>query len=956
MFNRIERKHVQNDFRILCLNIRSLPKNFDHLISFISAFKTSFDIISICETWLNSHIVNLFDIEGYHHKTLNRSDLKKGGGLRIYYRSHLSVTVCEELTGLFNTHESIFISVSNNNHKILFGTIYRPPSVSIVNFNNYLSEILFENELILNSRCIITGDLNIDYLQCNTLESHRTYKNIMIENGFEMQVQNKTRCSDQTGQPISILDHILTNFNCSPVTDVIDYKISDHLPIIMSCKLAQTNVCIKQKFRDFSTVNYNRFIRETRMDYENYTIESNDIDLEINRFINWNRSLINRFFPIKIKCISLKRVKAPWITSKIIKLINKKHKLFILLKRNIIPYYIFKSFSNILQTLLKRLRYEHFKRKFEQTSDSKKTWGVINDILGRKGKYKEIKEMLIDGISTSDQQEIGRKFCEYFCDLPRLAQRNINKSFKNYDNLIPINENSISLYFATPKEVYDLINKLNNKSSKHDIPVKILKASNDLIAPILCKLFNMCVEQAIYPQILKIARIVPIFKNGDAKLQKNYRPISTLLTMNKIFEKLLYLRLNSFLETCNIISDNQYGFRKARDTQLAALKVINHVLPTISSGEGFSACVFLDFSKAFDTVDHEILLSKLERYGIRGIALSLFRSYLSNRKQSVTIGDTESNLMMVEFGVPQGSVLGPLLYLLYANDINYLLTDLITVIFADDTTLIETCNTIETLALRVNHVLSLVLDWSNYNKLSLNNIKSKWMLFTNKSVVAPNIYIAGQLVEKVDSFKYLGLHIDSNLRYTSHLNYLRSKLSSLRYVSYKISPYLSEAAGKKFYYAMVQSILCYGILVWGGVSIGSGSFNKLCRLQDRIVCNLFANKDDSIINVNVIYKRHGLLKLSDLYKLRVCMIMHKILCDSYAPFLHERLLSLINPNTYNTRLNNVFIRPFPRVKAVKMNFLSNAVTVWNNVNDDVKNLNSVAMVKKRLSRDLIDNY
>jgi hypothetical protein len=514
----------------------------------------------------------------------------------------------------------------------------------------------------------------------------------------------------------------------------------------------------------------------------------------------------------------------------------------------------------------------------------------------------------------------------------------------------------LSLFLATPKEILDIINKLSNKNNKHDIPTKILKATKEYTSPILSKLFNMSLEQGTYPKILKIARVIPIFKSGDCRLQKNYRPISTLLTINKIFEKLLYCRLNSFLEHCNIISDNQYGFRKSRDTQLAALKVINHVLPVISSGEGFAACIFLDFSKAFDTVDHEILLYKLERYGIRGIALSLFRSYLTDRKQNVMIGDKKSELMPVEVGVPQGSCLGPILYLLYANDLNNLLTDETTVIFADDTTLIEACNTVSELALRINSILAKVLDWSNYNKLALNNVKSKWMLFTTKTTPVPNIYISGQLIERVESFKYLGLYLDSNLRHKSHIRYLKGKLSSLRYISYKIGPYLSVSAAKKFYFGMVQSILCYGILVWGGTSVGSATFNKLCRLQNRIIINLFGEPEDNIINVSLVYKRHSLLKLNDLYKLRVCMIMYKIINEGYAPFIYDKLIPLLNSNPYNTRQNDIFIRPFPRVNAVKTNFLSNAVTVWNDVDNRLRSESSVTRVKKYLTGNLIDRY
>jgi hypothetical protein len=958
MFSRLENKHGKNDLKILHLNIRSLPRHFEQLLSFIGIFGNVFDIISLNETWLNSHIDTLYEIPNFSHITINRPNFRRGGGLRVYYRSHLTVTACEDLTGVFNTHESIFACVSNNNKKLVFGTIYRPPNLSIADFNNYLSNVLFVNRHILNDKCIITGDININFLLCNELESHRMYKNIMIENGFEMFVKNATRCNEQTGQPISILDHVFTNFTESVLTNVIDYKISDHLPIMFSCQLAKSNNIIKQVFYDFSVINFNRFLLEAPTLYGNYTIiDSNNVDLEMSRFIDWNHSLIKRFFPTKIKHISLNRLKTPWINKRILKLINKKHKLFTLLKYKVIPYIIYKAFSNLLDTILTRMRREYYKDKFQRTSDSRKTWRVINEILGRNGQGKQIiKEIIIDGETNSDQSSMAQAFNEYFCQIPIKTQNNLNKALVSYDNIIQINDKSMSLYFTTPIEIYDIINKLSNKSCKHDIPMKLIKSVNELISPLLHKIFNMCIEKGIYPELLKSARVIPIHKSGDCRLMKNYRPISTLLNINKIFEKLLYQRLNSFLESCNIISDNQYGFRKNRDTQLATLNLIYHILPTVSSGEGFSACAFLDFSKAFDTVDHKILLMKLERYGIRGLPLSIIGSYLDNRKQSVEIDSTKSISMPVEVGVPQGSCLGPLLFLLYANDLNYLLKDTNTVIFADDTTIVEKAMTIESLALKLNSTLSKILDWSNYNKLSLNNNKSKWMLITNREIHIPNIFIGGQLVERVDTFKYLGLHIDSNLKYRSHLNYLRGKLSSLRYISYKISPYLNDNAGKKFYYALVQSILSYGIVVWGGTSVDSALFNKLCRLQNKIVFNLFANQDDNSGDETIIYKRHHILKLSDLYKLRVSMIMYKIMHENYAPFIYERLASLLNSNPYATRHDYIFVRPFPRVNAIKFDFISNAVTIWNNLNNEIRNGRSLATVKKNLTSSFIDSY
>ena len=320
--------------------------------------------------------------------------------------------------------------------------------------------------------------------------------------------------------------------------------------------------------------------------------------------------------------------------------------------------------------------------------------------------------------------------------------------------------------------------------------------------------------------------------------------------INKIFEKLLYNRLNDFFESSNIISETQYDFRKSRDTQLASLKLLNLLLPVFQSNSKYAACVFLDFSKAFDTVDHSLLLKKLEKYGIRGSALQLLRSYLSNRTMAIKINDKTSRPVSISIGVPQGSCLGPLFYLIYANNLQNLIENLTSVVFADDTTIVESSDSIEVLTLRLNFLMSKIVYWSNFNKLSLNKAKTKWMLFTNKTVQVPKIFIHGTEIERVDKFKYLEIIIDNKLKYRSHLTQLRTKLSQLRYVTYKIKPLINVSAAKSFYYSMVESKLSYGLLVWGGTRIGCATFLKLCRLQDKIVFNLFATSNDTFESVS----------------------------------------------------------------------------------------------------------
>lgn len=733
-------------FNSLVLNIRSLPNNYDKLLPYISSLDLTLDIIVLTETWLNDLNDRLWDIPTYSHISINRKN-KRGGGIRVYYKNIYSIALIKELSGEFETHESLFLTISSGGEKYILGVIYRAPNLCVSNFNNYLEYNLFTNELLLTKKCLILGDFNIDYRLIQRHENFISFCNLMNENGFQMRVTQPTHCDSQSGLPSSILDHVWTNFTSNITANVMNYKITDHLPIIATFDTTNKNEVTQKKFHDFSSNNFNKFRLECTPKYENYKLDTNDVHIETEKFINFNNSLIKKYFPIKTKVISIKRLKMPWITDRILKLITKKHKLFLLLKRHQIPYNVFKAYSSLLNKLIKRVKREYYIQKFETAStDSKETWKLINNILGRK-KRSEISELDIEGNIITDEKQLAENFVDFFASIPIDAQSKLKNPIENFDNIIPVNNSSIYLRPARSKEILIVINKLSNKSSKNDIPMKIIKSQSASFARVLSLLF---IQTATYPDILKRATVIPVHKNGDKKLLKNYRPISTLSNINKIFEKLLYERLSDFFDSTEIISDAQYGFRKSRDTQLASLKLINLILPAFKNTNKFAASVFLDFSKAFDTVDHHLLLKKQNKYGIRGTALELLKSYSSGRTMTVKIRNTNSKIINVTVGVPQGSCLGPLFYLVYANDLQNVVENLSSVVFADDTTIVETSNSVEALALRLNFLLAKIVDWSNFNKLSLNNAKTKWMLFTNKTINIPKLFICGKEIEQVD--------------------------------------------------------------------------------------------------------------------------------------------------------------------------------------------------------------
>ena len=454
---------------------------------------------------------------------------------------------------------------------------------------------------------------------------------------------------------------------------------------------------------------------------------------------------------------------------------------------------------------------------------------------------------------VSSGTDICEAFNTFFASIgPNLASK-IKTNNKNINIASTIGE---SFFFRpiTPFEVHQELMKLNEKKAPgpENIPVKYIKMSSEIISPIVSEMFNCCVIEGVFPSTLKLAKVVPVFKNGLETQTNNYRPISLLSPFAKLFEKFILSRLNSFHARNNVVAPEQFGFRKHHSTSLLLADVVSH-LKKQKEQKLFTAIILLDLKKAFDMVDHQILLNKLQKYGIRGNTLQLFESYLSDRNQYVFTNNVKSSLKLIKCGVPQGSILGPTLFSIYINDIVQASSFRVR-LFADDTALIMSDKSMETLNIKVNNELIKITNWLNNNKLSLDYTKTSCLLISpqvnNLELV---VRINGNHIKISDAVKYLGITLQPKLRWYNHINILCKKLSRASGIIAKLRHYVDNKILLVIYYSLVQSHLLYGILTWG--SENTTTLKPLQTIQNKIVRIMCKVDRTSHVTNNSLYKR-----------------------------------------------------------------------------------------------------
>lgn len=951
-------KHERSTILFMHANIRSLRCNFTKLEALLS-FDVQPDFIALTETWLDANIDHCFHLTNFNQYSLYRNS--HGGGISIFFRSNFNVKFLDTLSFVLDEAEILSLFIVTPSISFYLICVYRPPSFSITDFNDILSTRILQT--IGNSKCVLCGDFNINLLNPHNLPTINNFISTMSSFNYYSLIDKPTRYFNE-GDNLnsSLLDHFWINFTPQDNihSSVLEYDISDHRPILFHFNLGVDKTEDYITYRKVSNEeNISNFIDRVREVGFN-DILSDDPNNLASTFLDRFYSIYYNSFPLKSFRINGGNHSAHWMTPDLKFLINKKHSLFKLYNNGHIFKRSYTYFKNSLTSILRRAKNLYFKQQLFNTKyDNKQTWKIINRTLNRHNNSNKpivLKQNNLE-IPVQDTPNI---FNDYFSSIPlRLVEALPPTNRDHFRLQLPYVFNEITYFNITEAEVRDVILSFKHKHChKYEVQPIILCRILNILCPFLAKLYNKCFYSGIYPTDFKIARVIPLFKSGNANDVANFRPISTLPIFSKIFEKLLHSRLNHFITVNNILTPHQYGFRQDSSTALAIMEFLSQVFKSIN-GKLKCMALFLDLRRAFDTVDKDLLLMKLDHYGVRANFNKLLKDYLSNRKQYTFINDLKSNFKPILTGLFQGSILSPLLFNIFINDIQGICDqyDFKFTLFADDAVFYICDNDFNRVADRMQNFINILSQWLVLNKLTPNVLKTKLMYFNQSNTeILPDIYFNGEILEYVQNFKYLGVFIDNRLTFKPHIQYIHNSLSRVQGILYASSSFLNRSNLLSVFYALGYSVLVQGIIFYGKTF--NTHLQPLKILLNNILRTILRVKRDHnfipSMNTNQMYLTLKIMKFDDIVDYFLTKFLRRaIFYDE--PLFNAYFRDHIPPHDHNTRNNN-FNTPFIRTEAERNFTTFRSIEAFNGLPDILKNPMSDFSFKKNFKENCFNKY
>lgn len=907
--------YKEANFCIMNYNIRGITKHFDEFCVLLSNMSFKPEMIVLTETQMTSIVP--FTLPNYNTYSFTNKHTSHDSVMILLKNNLLNQTVTPLNSMVYSNSLLVCFDYQGRSFRAI--ATYRSPSLNI---NNFLADLNNETSTTQTSDInLFLGDININTLGESALTQE--YISLLSLNGYTSCITVPTRPESQT-----CLDHIYMKMkeNFSFSSAVLDYFSSDHKPCFLTLDIAQSS-CNSDDSITKAKISIDYKILKEKIDSDTWNdlyIESDPTTALDIFYDKINQQITASSKPIPKPHRKLKILK-PWITKGTIISIRNRDKLYKGLMRHKsycqkhrvpVSYELqenFVKYRNWLNKILKNQKEDYYRDKFENSHNMKQKWDLMKEITDFKilNKNTKVDYITMNGSQVTSSKAMADNFNKFFINITDGIVGTLPKS----------QTSSNSVHFQRPKpevlqtfapvqedEIIKNIKSLKNNTANgpDGISAKLLKLCTTSLSKPLVHIFNLIILTCRIPDKLKTAVVTPIFKAGKKDIMDNYRPISLISHVAKLLELCLKSRIFAFLHRTNFLSDNQFGFRPHKGTEDAIYKLLSCLTNNMDS-KLKSIVIFLDLRKAFDLVNHDQLIRKIEECGISGSALSLVTDYLSNRIQFTKINSVLSESGYLKAGVPQGTILGPLFFLIYINSLCCLDLPASILSYADDTCLIIGGNTWADAHAVAEQCMEKVINHLNCDLLSLNYNKTNYICFFNSKKSAPNDCFSIKYHQcnnstncdcskmvRVQSAKYLGLIIDERLRFTEHINKLSKKIKQCSYIFYRTRNIVSTEFLKMMYFGIIHSSITYAAFAWGGTY---DSHLHPVEISQKLILKIMYRKS-RLYPTEQLYVETKMLNISQIINIQIAKFFIK-----RQDLLHKQV------PPHNTRTPNVFTIP-----------------------------------------------
>ena len=925
-----------------------------------------------------------YEIPGYNKFEYATRDKNKtpnpncGGGVGFFVDKKFDYEILDvESSFLPHVYESIWIKVKlKKGADKIIGNVYRPNSApkadleKAIDIHNNILQNFQNNREFSKCEIIVCSDFNVNLLNFETHRSTNTYINDLISKSFFPLITLPTRIKQQSA---TLIDHIWGNkIHDNSRSGILISSLSDHFPVFYFEGIRQKdrNTSFIQK-RKFNKKSIESFCADLRTTSWQEIKNENCPNLAFKSFFEKINSAIDFHFPVtKLKLTSKKVRQTPWMTRGMLVSHKTKEKLFAKRKKFPSDQNIanFKTYNNLYNKIRRAAKKYHYEKQFSNFANNiKGTWSVIKELLGMKKQKDEIPDFFREnGNIVKDYFEISNGFNTFFSQVGKKLASNIPTTNADFEQFLSDrNETDFTFSKISEMDILRICKSLKPKSSAGAdcISTKLLKEIAPLIITPLHHLINLSLETGFVPKEFKIAKVVPIFKSGDKHDYNNYRPISLLSSFSKLMEKVVARQVVGFINYHNLLYKHQYGFRAKHNCSQPVLHFSEKIYNALNQKPSLTTlAIFIDLKKAFDTVNHEILLKKLDHYGFRGISNQWFANYLNDREQFVSVHGVSSDIVKIVCGVPQGSILGPLLFILFINDLPNA-TEFLTLLFADDTTFQMSGGDLHSLFQNANIELEKASMWFKVNKLTLNIDKTKFMMFSDKDIdllsMAQNLKIGNQIIEQIGSkckekyFKFVGHVIDDKLAWDGHIQHICKKLSSANFAINATKNFMPLKIRKTLYHTIFDAHLNFGILLWGCAK--RNLQKKVENLQKKCIRNVYLAKYRS--HTQPIFKKLSILNFTDKITLLRAVFMNQYRNKKLPESFNNKFTDITCTDQLQTRHNDYNYHNIPAIKKMLESFpIKSLLRTWNSLSIDVKATADSIDFQNTLKQELLSQY